>query len=337
MPDARDVMALDRSGPWEGVRVVVAGFGRAGFAATDNLLHLGATVTARALPLTDDDPSEADQAEKAELLEVLGARVELLPDALASLPDDVDLVIASPEHRDTPLVDQARLRGVPVWGEVELAWRLRDTAAGSRPAPWLVVAGSAGQTEVALLVEQILLAAGQRPAVAGLAGLPLVEAVMDPEPYDALVVALDDAQLAGVRSMSALAAAVLDSSEGDVGSAASRAAAYEHVQEACIYVAADATTEELVREADVVEGARAIGVTLGMPGVGMLGVVEDLLVERAFLPQRSTSAAELTSLEELGTDDTVTVTRSLVASALALAAGATPAAVRDGLRNARHA
>ena len=337
MSDAPEVAALDRSGPWEGVRVVVAGFGRAGFAASDNLLHLGATVTARAVPLNDDDPFEADRAEKAELLEVLGATIELAADALDTLPDEVDLVIASPEHLDAPLVAAARARGGPVWGGVELAWRLRDTGVGSRPAPWLVVAGSTGQAEVALLVEQILLAAGQRPAVAGVAGLPLVEAVMDPEPYDALVVALDDAQLVDVVSMSALASVVLDSQPGAVGSVAARAAAYEHVQEACVYVAADTATEELVREADVVEGARAIGVTLGMPGIGMLGVVEDLLVERAFLPQRSTSAAELTSLEELGSDEPVEVTRALVASALALASGATPAAVRDGLRNARHA
>jgi UDP-N-acetylmuramoylalanine--D-glutamate ligase len=318
---------------WTGQRVVVAGFGRAGFAATDNLLHLGATVSAHDLPLDDDDPLEAERAEKAELLEVLGATILLEEDALDTLPAAVDLVIASPERLDAPLVAQARERGVPVWGEVELAWRLREAVAGRRPAPWLVVAGSAGQGEVALLVEQMLLVASQKVAVAGVAGLPLVEAVMDPESYDALVVALDDAQLVDVTSMSALAAAVLDGG-GDAGV---RAAAYEHVQEACIYVAADEATRELVEEADVVEGARAIGVTLGMPGIGMLGVVEDLLVERAFLPQRSTSAAELTSLEELGTEDPATVTRSLVAAALALSAGATPVAVRDGLRNARHA
>jgi UDP-N-acetylmuramoylalanine-D-glutamate ligase len=317
--------------------VVVAGFGRAGFAATDNLLHLGATVTAYDVPLNDDDPLEADRAEKAELLEVLGATIVLEDDALDVLPSDIDLLIASPECLRTPLVAQARERAVPVWGEVELAWRLREAVAGRPAAPWLVVAGSAGQGEVALVVEQILLAAGQKPAVAGVAGLPLVEAVMDPEPYDALVVALDDSQLLDVTSMSPLAAAVLDSAPGADGPAEARATAYERVQQACVYVAADAATEELVREADVVDGARAIGITLGMPGVGMLGVVEDLLVERAFLPQRSTSAAELTSLEDLGTTDTAVVTRSLVAAALALASGATPAAVRDGLRNARHA
>lgn len=322
---------------WSGVRVAVAGFGRAGFAATDNLLHLGATVTAYAVPLDDDDPLEADRAEKAELLSVLGATIVLDETALDTLPDGLDVVVSSPECLDTPLVTQARERGVPVLGEVELAWRLRDTSTGHRPAPWLVVAGSTGHTEVALLVEQILLAAGQRPAVAGATGLPLVEAVMDPEPYDALVIALDDLQLVDIASMSALAAAVLDLAPAPEGDPLARAAAYEHVQEACVYIAADEATRTLVEEADVVDGARAIGITLGMPGVGMLGVVEDLLVERAFLPQRSTSAAELTSLEDLGADDKPTVTRALVAAALALASGATPADVRDGLRNARHA
>ena len=41
-------------------------------------------------------------------------------------------------------------------------------------------------------------------------------------------------------------------------------------------IVADARTEQLVREADVAEGARAIGFTLGTPTVGMLGVVDDV-------------------------------------------------------------
>ena len=41
-----DVQALGRHDSWEGVRAVVAGFGVSGFAAADNLNHLGAAVTA---------------------------------------------------------------------------------------------------------------------------------------------------------------------------------------------------------------------------------------------------------------------------------------------------
>lgn len=326
MSDPRDLSTLDRSGPWAGLRVVVAGFGRAGFAAADNLLHLGAEVLALDTP---DQAGDEATAERAELLRVLGADVRITTDVLDTLPE-ADLVIACPEQAGSPLVAAARAAGLPVWGEAELAWRLRDTAPGTRPAPWLVIAGSDGLAQVALLVERMLLAAGQRPCVAGSAGLPLVEAVMDPEPYDALVVALADEQLADVTSMSALAAVVLDG-DGDPRQVASRAAAYEHVQSICLYLPAVPATEELVREADVVDGARAVGVTLGMPGVGMLGVVEDLLVERAFLPQRSTSAAELCNLSDLGEPDPVLVTRTLVAAGLALANGATPADVRNGI------
>ncbi len=99
------------------------GFGVSGFAAADNLLHLGAEVTAarRGRPPTS-------KAEKAELLEVLGADVRLGPGATATLPDDVDLVVTSPGLAARPrrCSPQAAARGVPVWGEVELAWRLRD-------------------------------------------------------------------------------------------------------------------------------------------------------------------------------------------------------------------
>ena len=64
-----------------------------GFAAADNLNHLGAGVIA--LDESDGGPG-SDRAEKAELLEVLGADIRLGPGATATLPDDVDLVVVSP-------------------------------------------------------------------------------------------------------------------------------------------------------------------------------------------------------------------------------------------------
>ena len=90
-------------------------------------------------------------------------------------------------------------------------------------------------------------------------------------------------------------------------------------------------TEQLVREADVVEGARAIGFTLGMPGVGMLGLVEDILVDRAFIEQRSDSAAELVTVDELASSAPHYVANALAAAALARAHGVSQQAVRDGL------
>ena len=273
---------------------------------------------------------------------MLGATIRLGEGSTATLPDDVDLVVTSPGWRpDAPLLAQAHARGVPVWGEVELAWRLRDP---EHDTPWLAVTGTNGKTTTVRMLDAILRAAGLRSVAAGNVGLPLVEAVMDPEPYDVLAVELSSFQLHYTDSMSAQAAAVLNVAEDHLdwyGSMADYAAdkgrIYERVQRACVYNAADPVTEALVREADVVEGARAIGFTLGMPGVGMVGVVEDILADRAFVEQRETSAAELCTLADLTAPGTSgpaphTVQNALAAAALARAHGVSQVAVRDGLR-----
>ncbi|WP_435747834.1 UDP-N-acetylmuramoyl-L-alanine--D-glutamate ligase [Nocardioides sp. SYSU DS0663] len=331
-----DLDRLGRRDPWDGVRAVVAGFGVSGFAAADNLLHLGAAVTAL-------DESADGKEEQAELLGVLGADIRLGEGATATLPEDVDVLVTSPGWRpDAPLLRQARARGVPVWGEVELAWRLRDPEHAS---PWLCVTGTNGKTTTVQMLQAILRAAGLRSVAAGNVGLPLVEAVMDPTPYDVLAVELSSFQLHYTRSMAAESAAVLNVAEDHLDwyagptamrdYAADKGRVYENVERACVYNVADAETERLVREADVQEGARAIGFTLGMPGVGQLGVVEDILVDRAFIEQRGTSAAELCTVADLPAPAPHVVANALAAAALARAHGVSQQAVRDGLRGFR--
>ncbi|MDQ6524132.1 UDP-N-acetylmuramoyl-L-alanine--D-glutamate ligase [Nocardioides sp. LHD-245] len=332
-----DVTTLGRADSWAGVRVVVAGFGTSGAAAVDNLLHLGASVHAVA------DSMSPRLAERAELLEVLGARIDVGEGATAALPADADLLVVSPGFRpDSAVVAAARERGIPVWGEVELAWRLRDP---ERPAPWLCVTGTNGKTTTVQMLDSILRAAGLRSVAAGNVGLPLTEAVMDPEPYDVIAVELSSFQLHYTDSMSAESAVVLNVAEdhldwyaGPSGMddyARDKGRIYENVQRACVYNLADPATERLVREADVVEGARAIGFTLGTPAAGMLGVVEDILVDRAFIEERATSAAELCTLADLASPAPHFVANALAAAALARAHGISQAAVRDGLRSFR--
>jgi UDP-N-acetylmuramoylalanine--D-glutamate ligase len=329
--------SLGRHDSWEGVRAVVAGFGVSGFAAADNLTHLGASVLAL------DEASDGAKAEKGELLEVLGATVRLGEGATSSLPQDVDLVVTSPGWRPTaPLLAQARDRGIPVWGEVELAWRLRDP---DHRTPWLAVTGTNGKTTTVRMLDAILRAAGLRSAAVGNIGLPIVEAVMDPEPHDVFAVELSSFQLHYTESMSAESAAVLNVAEdhldwytgpsGMADYAADKGRIYERVQRACVYNAADPETERLVREADVVEGARAIGFTLDVPAVGMVGVVENILVDRAFIEERETSAAELCTIGELASPAPHFIEDALAAAALARAHGVSQSAVRDGLRGFR--
>src|SRR3954469_12723774 len=139
---------LGRHDSWDGVRAVVAGLGVSGFAAADNLTHLGAHVTAL------DEADAGDRREKATLLEILGATVRLGEGTTATLPDDVDLVVTSPGWRPAPpLVPQALARDVPLWGEVELAWRLRDP---DNAPPWLAVTGTNGKTTTVQMLDAMV-------------------------------------------------------------------------------------------------------------------------------------------------------------------------------------
>ena len=118
----------DGASPWDQVHVVVAGIGVSGFAAADGLLQFGARVTVL------DERADQVNGDKGALLEVLGGTVRLGPGSTAVLPGDADLVITTGWAPSNPLLAAAAARGLPIWSEVELAWRL------SRPAkviPWL--------------------------------------------------------------------------------------------------------------------------------------------------------------------------------------------------------
>jgi UDP-N-acetylmuramoylalanine--D-glutamate ligase len=331
---ARWLPSAHRHSPWSEVRVVVAGLGVSGFAAADSLVHLGAQVC-----VVDERAGETEK-DKATLLEILGADVRLGTGSTAELPKPVDLVVTSPGWRPSaPLLSAAAASGVPVWGEVELAWRLRDP---EHAAPWLAVTGTNGKTTAVGMLASMLSAAGLRTEAVGNVGTPILEAVMNPEPFDVLAVELSSFQLHWMQSMSARAAAVLNVAEDHVDWHGSmdayiddKARIYENAQIACVYNAESAVTEQMVRGADVVEGCRAIGFTLGVPQVGMVGVVDGLLADRAFIDERATSAAELGSVDDVRPEGPHNVANALAAAALARAHGVPPAAVRQGLRDFR--
>ncbi|ONI70172.1 UDP-N-acetylmuramoyl-L-alanine--D-glutamate ligase [Kribbella sp. ALI-6-A] len=320
---------------WAATRFVVLGFGTAGYACADSLLQVGA----EHVVVLDDRDNEQLQ-EKAQILGTLGAEIRLGAGSTAELPADVEIVVTSPGiPPHAPLLAAAAERGVPIWSEIELAWRLRDPA---NAAPWLCVTGTNGKTTTVQMLTAILTAAGHRAVAAGNVGLPLLEAVMDPEPYDVIAVELSSYQLHFTDSMSAHSAAVLNLAPDHVdwhGSleayAADKGRIYTNCQVACVYNVADQATEKLVEDADVIEGCRAIGFTLGTPGLSMLGLVDEYLVDRAFVEQRASSALELATLADVVPAAPHNVANALAAAALARSFGVPATAVRDGLRGFR--
>jgi UDP-N-acetylmuramoylalanine--D-glutamate ligase len=318
--------------PWRGLRVCVVGARVVGVSVTRALLDRGAHVT------LVDRQDDATTRERVAELTTAGATVRLGDDG--ALPEGTDLVVVSPGIRpDAAIARRAAELDVPVWGDAELAWRLRPA---ENAAPWLVVTGTNGKTTTVRMLESMLTAAGERAVACGNVGLPVLDAVLAQPPYDVLAVELSSFQLHWSRSISAQAAVVLNIADDHTdwhGSyeayVAAKAVAYERCQLACVYNAADPETERLVEEADVVEGCRAVGFTLDIPSLSMLGVVDGILADRAFgasRVEREGNALELGTIYDVEPHAPHNIANALAAAALARAHGVPPAAVRDGLR-----
>ncbi|GCD38355.1 UDP-N-acetylmuramoylalanine--D-glutamate ligase [Streptomyces chrestomyceticus JCM 4735] len=311
-----------------GQHVTVAGLGVSGVPAARALAGLGAVVT-----VVNGGDGERERAQAAPL-EELGITVRLGDGD--TLPEGTDLVVTTPGWKpSSPLFQAAEAAGVPVWGDVELAWRMR----GPDSPPWLAITGTNGKTTTVRMLAAILEAEGLRTAAVGNIGVPLVDVVLSDEPYDVLAVELSSYQLHWAPSVRAHSAAVLNLAPDHLdwhGSmeayAADKGRIYEGNTVACVYNVADRATEDLVREADVEEGCRAIGFTLGTPGPSQLGVVEGILVDRAFVENRQQHAQELAEISDVTPAAPHNIANALAAAALARAFGVRPQSVRDGLR-----
>jgi UDP-N-acetylmuramoylalanine--D-glutamate ligase len=333
---------------WKGLRVAVLGLSVTGFSVADTLAELGADV----FVFTE----QADE-EYARLLPVIGARLstgplDAVPAELAEFAPEV--VVASPGFAPRhPVIAWARESGIALWGDIELAWRVRDKVlrADGTPADWILITGTNGKTTTTRLTATMLVAGGLRAAPVGNIGTPVLDAVRDPAGFDALVVELSSHQLwyLGLQDspdpVSPHAAVCLNLADDHLEWHGSfeeyrdaKAHVYDNTRVACVYNKADAATRRMVEDADVVEGARAIGFDLGVPGPSDLGVVDGILVDRAFLEDRRTSALELTTVADLaerGLGAPHIAANILAAAALARSLDVAPSAIREALRSFR--
>lgn len=328
---------------WSGLRVAVLGLARTGFSAADTLTELGAEVFVLSSSATD---------EYRQLLEVIGGRylegsLDPVPAELADF--DPELVIVSPGFRhDHPILVWAAERGTAVWVDIELAWRLRDKVEPA--AEWILVTGTNGKTTTTQLAVHMLEQDGRRAAAVGNIGTPVLDAVRYPAGFDVLVVELSSFQLhwlqrteeGTLRPWASVCLNLADDHLDWHGSfeeyRAAKAKVYTNTQIAAVYNRADDATRQMVEDAEVIEGCRAIGFGLDAPGPSDFGVVDGILCDRAFLEERSTTALELTTVKELagaGLAAPHVVANALAAAALARSMGVSPAVVRDALRTFR--
>jgi len=300
---------------YDGVPVVVAGAGLSGTAAARALRERGALVT-----VLERDGQRAEPL-RAQGFAVLAGDVP---------PAGTAQVVTSPGWRpDAPLLVAAAAAGIEVIGEVELAWRLQGHP---RPA-WLAVTGTNGKTTTVGMLSSILTAAGLRTVAAGNVGLPLLDAVLAPEPYPVLAVELSSFQLHWSSTLRPHTAVVLNVAPDHLdwhGSLDAYAAAKGRIHAPGTVAVCNREDPESVRLAAAADVR--VGCTLGSPGPGELGIVEDLLVDRAFADVPG-EATELATLADLRTPGAHNVANALAAAALARSYGVPAEAVRDGLRS----
>lgn len=323
---------------WSGLRVGVLGLGVTGFSVADTLAELRARVMVVA--------AGADDL-RIRMTEVIGASYVQERTGEAIPPELIDfnpeLIVVSPGyHPDHPILMWAAESHIPIWGDIELAWRVRDKV---HAAPWLMVTGTNGKTTTVQLAAAMLAEAGYRVAPCGNIGVPVLDAVRDPQGFEVLVVELSSYQLHWMQGVHPYSAAVLNIADDHLdwhGSfeayVAAKAKIFENTQIACIYNKADNVTERMVENANVREGARAIGFDLGAPGKSDFGVVDGILCDRAFLDDRHSTALEITTvheLEERGLAAPHIVANILAASALARSFGASTEAISSALQRFR--
>ena len=297
-------------------RLLVAGAGIAGAASAEALLEAGRSVTVY------------DRADSPRLreLEARGARTAADERFDPALLDGVGQVVVSPGFPpDHPVALAAAERGLEVYSEPELAWRLRRPGA----ARWLAVTGTNGKTTTTTMLAAILRAAGLRTAALGNIGEPLVHAVNGP--FDVLAVELSSQQLHWSRLLAPTAGAMLNlapdhlSWHGGFDAYAEAKTAVWRGQ-AAVFNLDDPAVAVLAEHA----GARLTGFTLGEPEPGQYGVALGHLVDYT-----GRDPVRICSADEVHPAGTHNVANALAAAALAAHVGVGPESVARGLRGYR--
>lgn len=302
-----------------GAPVLVAGGGVTGRAVLAALTRFGAAPT-----LCDDDP--------ATLRRYAEGGVATVPtSAAAQQISQYALVVTSPGFSPaTPLLAAAARAGVPIWGDVELAWRLDAAGHYGPPRRWLVVTGTNGKTTTTSMLHAMLTAGGRDSVLCGNIGDPVLDVLE--APADLLAVELSSFQLHWAPSLRPEAGVVLNIAEDHLDWHATMAdytAAKARVLDGRVAVVGldDARAAALLGTAAAPVRA---GFRLGEPAAGELGVRDGRLIDRAFADDLA-----LLPADSIPVPGPVGVLDTLAAAALARSVGVPAEAIAAAISSFR--
>lgn len=181
----------------KGKKILVVGMGKSGKAAVQELHKLGAQVVAQDVHTVDAvDPKFAKYLEKEGITALFGCN----PDNMG----EYDLVVISPGvSPDLSFLQEARLSGVEVIGELELAYRLSK-------GTFIAITGTNGKTTTTTLVGKIFEKARRKTAVVGNIGVAVVSKALESTEDEWMVTEASSFQLETVKEFHAKVSAILN-------------------------------------------------------------------------------------------------------------------------------
>jgi UDP-N-acetylmuramoylalanine--D-glutamate ligase len=274
-------------------RFLILGAGVTGSAVASSLRSRGGLVT-----ITDDNAHDALRPESVDLA-------------------NFDAVVISPGWRqDHPLVVQALSSNLHILNEIDLAWQIRTELAPQQK--WLALTGTNGKTTTVEMVAKILQTAGLKAVACGNVGDTVIEAVDRESTYDYLVLELSSFQLHWAKQAQFVSAAILNIADDHLdwhGTFDAYAAAKFSILDRADIAILNADDEQVVLRANRFTG-RKVFFSLDTPAPGEIGVVEELLVDRAFVAD-PLEAAMICELKDITPTVPHNVSNALAAAALA--------------------
>ncbi len=246
-------------------------------------------------------------------------------------PEHYGLAIVSPGWRqDHPLIRRLTSSGVRIISEIDLAWIYKEEIAPTQK--WIALTGTNGKTTTIMMVESILRAAGKSAIACGNVGEPVLSALMASKPHEILALELSSFQIAWSHLPRFEACAILNIAEdhidwhGSFDSYASEKMRLLSMSDCAILNADDV---EISLRSSAFAGEK-IFYSLETPAPGELGLVEELLIDRAFSSD-STSAEVIAELIDITPQVPHNVSNALAAAGLGLALGITHSHIKAGL------
>ena len=293
------------------------------------VLILGAGVTgvsvARALSKRGAEVCLADDV----VTEVTGFNVS--PTNQFSVSEFDALVVSPGWKSDHKLIADAEKSGVQLWNEVDLAWQLRAELVPNQR--WIALTGTNGKTTTVEMAAAMLREGGISAVACGNVGTTVIESVESPEKYEVLVLELSSFQLHWIREATFEAAAILNIAQDHLdwhGGFDQYAAAKIAILDRANTGILNGEDHEVVSRLSHWQG-RKVFFSLDTPGPGEIGVVEELLVDRAFVsdPQEAAMIAEIVDVTPTVPHN---VANALAAAGLARAIGISHESIRLALQ-----